>query len=567
MTIVFTGIANFQQKKILSSMVEGLGGKVEFRRRAKKGEVALLAEASDIQLVKGSTDMDDLYGKLRDYKGLDCFVIHHPRGLLDNPDIFRSLASELERAIRFAKKEWVPPLPDYDSYTIGFMETLELCENDYIVALDIETDGLNPWKNEILTIGLSGKPGTGGAFDFTKLTRKGKKLLEMYLKDKMIIMHNHQFDQPFLGLHGVKVWTFRDTMFMHYLTDERKGTHGLKNLVYDYLGEYGIDVRKNRKVWDSGDEGKRSIMLYNAADVDGTIWLYKNLQKELEKIQITLLDGTLMPGASEFIRFYISGIKTSRDQLAFLKNKWEKIIAEKDVILKKYCPEDVNLNSVPQVKKILFDDLKLKKMSHKKKLSQKLIGEKIEEASKIAPPDSIDVWKSTSTIQTSKMTNDSTSGFMLHWLGLQHEFPLELARRRLIQKRMGAYHDGILKVLDEDDLLHIQYKMITTRTGRLSSSPSIHGIPKDKDIKKMFIARPGMTWIAADYSQAEVRMLAHFTNDSNLISSLEGDIHYNNMKKLFTLNDRDIDRMDPSRIQFLRRAAKTIKRNSENCRL
>ena len=96
---------------------------------------------------------------------------------------------------------------------------------------------------------------------------------------------------------------------------------------------------------------------------------------------------------------------------------------------------------------------------------------------------------------------------------------------------------------------------------RLSSSdPNLHGIPKDDAIKEIFIPRDNFTIIAADYSTAEVRMLAHLSKDKNLIKACNegGDIHEANMKMMFDFTEDKIKELSHEQLKFYRRAAKTI---------
>ena len=92
-----------------------------------------------------------------------------------------------------------------------------------------------------------------------------------------------------------------------------------------------------------------------------------------------------------------------------------------------------------------------------------------------------------------------------------------------------------------------------------STGPNIHGMPRKKVIKDIFIADPGYTLIHADYSQAEIRMMAHFAKDKNLMKAMqEQDIHRAISKELFSLTDEQLDAMPDEEVKFKRRAAKTI---------
>lgn len=555
--INFCGIYSINQKSLVKKIMSNFKfASVSFEREIDPDAINLLSDKEDIAQFKKGKKLEDV--QMRFFEP-NVFIVHHVKELFSNPDNFRSFCKEIDLAVRCARGQWKVPTPPYDDYIIGSMrEVLDEFSDAKRLSVDIETFGLDPRKGKIVTLGLSDGPGRAGAFDYIHLTKKEKYLLDDFLRDKECGFHNGQYDVPWLMMDGIIPNYTWDTMFKSYVQDERKGVHGLKYLAYEWMGDYGIDVKKMKQSWD---DSPYAVMKYNAADCDGTMHVLRSLEESEDEKDKFVHDKILMPAAHHFISLYMEGLRCSKDQLALLKKRWDNQIKEFDEKLYKFCGEEINLASVPQVKKILFDKLKLKKMSPRSgKMSQELIQMRIDEATPIASKEAIECWKSTPATTTKNMTPESTSLFMLHWLGLQHEFPNILSKRRLIEKRIGAYHDGILERLWNDEFLSSTYKLIGTRTGRLSSSdPNLHGTPKDDDIKDIFIAREGFTLIAADYSQAEVRMLAHLAQDENLrIACVDGDIHENNMKSMFELSPEAIAALSHEQLKFYRRAAKTI---------
>ena len=553
----FVGIYSIKQKSLIKKIVANFKfADVEFGREHDPDAINLVSDKEDIAPYKKGKKLEDV--QMRFFEP-NVFIVHHVKELFINPDSFRSFCKEIDLAVRCARGLWTVPTPPYDDYIIGRMtEVLDEFSDAKRVAVDIETFGLNPREGQIVTLGIGDKPGHAGAFDYLHLTKKEKFLLDDFLQEKNCDFHNGQYDVPWLMLDGITPNYTGDTMFKSYVQDERKGVHGLKYLSYEWMGDYGIDVKRMRQAWD---ENPFAVMKYNAADCDGTCHVRDWLEGEEDEKDLFVHDSILMPAAHHFISLFMEGLRCSKDQLDVLKKRWDGQIVEFDEKLHKFCGEETNLASVPQVKKILFDSLKLKKMSPRNgKMSQELIQRKIDEAMPISSKEAIECWKSTPATTTKNMTPESTSLFMLHWLGLQHEFPNVLAKRRLIEKRIGAYHDGILERLWDNEFLSSTYKLIGTRTGRLSSSdPNLHGTPKDDDIKDIFIAREGFTMIAADYSQAEVRMLAHLAQDENLRRAcVDADVHENNMRSMFELTSEAIAELNHEQLKFYRRAAKTI---------
>jgi DNA polymerase-1 len=219
--------------------------------------------------------------------------------------------------------------------------------------------------------------------------------------------------------------------------------------------------------------------------------------------------------------------------------------------------ETLNLRSSKQVQEFLFDTLGLETMPCDSEGSVSM-ETALEETSQVQDEDVQEFWRTSQFKRGTKAR--STGTYMLFWLAQQHEFPRLMVRHRILSKQYGAYHDGYVRLMDETNRIRPRYRLHGTRTGRLSSTdPNIHGMPRRKQIKRIFVADPGMTLIAPDYSQAEIRMVAHLADDDSLIAALDGqDIHYEISKRLFGMTDAQMKALSDEERSIKRRAAKTI---------
>jgi len=546
--------------------------------------VIALGNTAMSALLGGGAGITRRHGMYEDVETPNGFIVGviptlHPAGILRMPDGFRDLADDLSFAIAVSKGEQEPVVqPPYDDFTIvNTTETLHqlldrLAESEE-VAIDLETTGLDPRVGDILSCAFTFGDLETFVIDWFELSPKTRKILCAEMNDCKGVYHNGQFDVQWLWEKGAAVGIVADTMLAHYCLDERKGGHGLKRLATAYFQapEYDAEVRATledgRKAplalsshdWATDGGLCERVMRYNGADSYYTMRLWQRLRTEMNEDDVTWVhDAILIPAVRHFIRLEMDGMLVDTDYLQQVGEEWMTEILSLEDKLRRYPgAETLNLRSSKQVQEFLFDTLGLETMPCDAEGGVSM-ETALEMTSGVQDEDAQEFWRTSQFKRGTKAR--STGTYMLFWLAQQHEFPRLMVRHRILSKQYGAYHDGYVRLMDETNRIRPRYRLHGTRTGRLSSTdPNIHGMPRRKQIKRIFMADPGMTLIAPDYSQAEIRMVAHLADDDSLIAALKGqDIHYEISKKLFGMTDAQMKALSEEERSIKRRAAKTI---------
>lgn len=497
--------------------------------------------------------------------------IQHPEDVIERPSRFRDLADGLKyvQSILDGEPPYVdPPYENYllitdENYAPFERRLVELADRGARVAIDIETTGLDVLDGQILTVALSWQEGTAVVLDWDAcfgddLARL--RMLDDLLSDCTCIYHNAQFDAHWLRRRGLpNVRIDGDTMLMHYCLDERQGHHGLKELAHLYYRApaYGEEVDVENLV----DEDIDDLRKYNGADADYTWRLDRDFSSALCEEDVEQVhDGILVPAVEHFIEFEDRGMLIDREYLEQCKTEWGQEYEDLEDELRSFDgAEELNLRSPKQVSEYLYGTLELEQMpanrrgyvdqSEIQRLTAEVDDEEAQEYFRSAPATAY-----------AKLKPTSTNAYMLWWLAQQHDFPRVLVKLRDVQKRLDSYCYGILDCMSRDGRLRPSVLLHGTKTGRLSvHGPNIHGIPKDKRVKNLFVADPGYLLVHADYSQAEIRMVAHYAQDETLIQALEDDdIHSAIARELFGMTREQQDALPDGERKVRRRAAKTI---------
>jgi len=403
----------------------------------------------------------------------------------------------------------------YEFYqeTSGFKTYLQkLVDGNYpVIALDTETSALSCRDGYLLGISLSHKIDQGVYAHADCVDEECIALMQNLLDTRAVVLHNAKFDMHFLTYHlnlNFIGRNIQDTMIMHYLLDERQGTHGLKSLTMKYgtLGDYDRELDEYRRAyctehsigladfsydlfpWDV-------IKIYAAKDTDATMAIYNKFQPVLESNpRLFNCYNTLMLPALHFLtKMENRGIPISKSRLVLGK----KLLTDELDILEKELysyPEvhalesmqgDVFLpGSVKQLRILLFDLLSLK--------------------------------------PTGKLTKTgaiSTDSEVLKELSEQHKLPGLILEVRQKTKLKNTYIDKLLPVIDKDSRVRTGFNLTSTTSGRLSSSGkfNMQQLPRDNPIIKGCVKAPeGYKIVAVDLSTAEVYYAAVLSNDTNM---------------------------------------------------
>ena len=412
-------------------------------------------------------------------------------------------------------------------------------ENIGYVSFDTETNSLDAMNADMIGFSLCTSENDACYVPLLHTNEGGRQLkfdqaieiLRQILEDEGIkkILHNMKYDALVIDKYNIKIKNFDDTMLMSYSLGSGGVRHKLDTLIKYYFNH---DAMSFKELIGSGKDKKTFQELsieeagkYAAEDADMTLRLWKKIKSSISKNkQVKIYEIIEKPLIKVLLQMEKNGISIDINRLSKLSKTFESKLLELEKLCFNLIDEEVNLGSPKQVGEILFEKLNL--------------------------PGG----KRTSTGSWS--TNAST----LEDLANQgHEFPKLLLEWRALSKLKTTYTDTLPTYLnDSTKRIHSSFAMATTSTGRLASSdPNLQNIPiRSEDgrmIRRAFIPNDGNVLISSDYSQIELRLIAHIANEENLIKAFHEkiDIHAATASEVFNIN---INEMTPE----IRRNAKAI---------
>jgi DNA polymerase-1 len=328
-----------------------------------------------------------------------------------------------------------------------------------------------------------------------------------------------------IGLAGVVF----DTMVASYLIDPSKRAHNLDQIALDFLDHRCIPfeevVGRRRGVETFAEASLEQAGPYACEDADVTRLAHRVLARRIEELGLGDLMGSVeLPLVPVLMRMEMRGVAVDTGRLREFSKALEHRLEALESGICALAGERFNINSSQQLGSVLFDKLKLP--------TQK---------------------------KTRKKTGYSTDVDVLTALAPLHELPAMVLQHRTLAKLKSTYADALVSLVHpKTGRIHTSYNQTVTATGRLSSSePNLQNIPirteEGLEIRRAFVARPGWRLLSADYSQIELRILAHCSEDERLIRAFrEGeDIHTRTASEVFGI--------EPERVTAeLRRQAKAI---------
>jgi DNA polymerase I len=409
-------------------------------------------------------------------------------------------------------------------------QLIEYLKEKSIFAIDTETTGLNTLKDELVgisfcaEIGLSFYIPVNHKNEHLKLSKDEiiselKELLEDEEYQK--ILHNAKFDILVLHTAGIKLkGLIFDTIIAANLISEEWQRINLAQLSYDYLNDEMLsfeEVVKANKYKDFSFVPTELATQYAAADAHQTFALKNILEKKLkEKNLLNLFNTIEMPLVSVLTKMEKCGIYLETKELIKLEKSIDIELKDIEGKIKLFVDQEdnINLNSPKQIEEFLFEKLKLPKQK-----------------------------------KSFKKTGYSTDQEVLTSLSYLHPAPGLILKYRELYKLKSTYIGGLPKYINsKDKRVHTSLSQISTSTGRLASSePNLQNIPANnsiyaKQLRGAFKSEPGHIFISADYSQIELRVLAHISKDENLERSFlqDLDIHAITASKIFDISLTDV---------------------------
>ena len=417
-------------------------------------------------------------------------------------------------------------------------EKLDACK---VFAIDTETDSLNTVSANLVGISLSVKEGEGCYIPLKHEYEGCPTQIDLELAVSIIgssieknkhkaVGQNLKFDIPILARHGITLDTFHaDTMLMSYVLNSTATRHGMDKLAEFYLNYTTVKYKEvtgtaSKQINFSAVEIEVASN-YAAEDADITLRLFNKLEDLLKDkpTQLNLLNDIEYPLVHVLSKIEQNGAKIDKDKLAEHSKELSEKIADLSAQAFVISGEEFNLDSPKQLLEILYEKLKLP------------------------------ILKKTPKGQPS--TNEET----LQRLSEEYELPGIILQYRTLAKLKSTYTDSLIKI--ENPLtkrIHTSYQQAVTSTGRLSSTePNLQNIPirtaEGRRIREAFVPEKGNVLISADYSQIELRIMAHLSKDKNLTHAFNNnlDIHSATAAEVFGVNLEDVT-------QDQRRSAKAI---------
>lgn len=417
------------------------------------------------------------------------------------------------------------------------------------VALDTETTGLDEMQVDLVGICLATDPGQACYVPLTHKSSEGDglfaddrlaegqmaeqealSLLKPVLEDDSILKigQNMKYDAKILKRYGISVAPIDDTMLMSYALNAGLHQHGMDALSDRYLDHQPIPIKdllgsgKSMITFDKVplDKAKQ----YAAEDADITLRLWKILKPQLHAKKVTTVYETLeRPLSPVLAEMEMYGVKVDRDVLSRMSNAFAQKMAGLEAEIHALAGETFNVGSPKQLGEILFDKMGLEG------------GKK------------------------GKTGAYATGADVLEDLATEYELPGRVLDWRQLSKLKSTYTDSLQEHINpETGRVHTSYVQTGANTGRLASTdPNLQNIPvrteEGRRIREAFIAEEGKKLLSLDYSQIELRILAHIADIPALKQAFEEgqDIHAATASEMFNV---PMEEMTPE----IRRQAKAI---------
>ena len=504
---------------------------------------------------KGGSDVTPFFGDTPDGAPADAKAEVDPFADLDLPDappkpkapteatpttLVAARAAESVKPFDTASYETVTTVESLDSWIAEAVEA-------GIVAVDTETTALDANKADLVGVSLATAPGRAcyiplshrggedlfgggllpGQLSWEAVQARLKPLLEN--PSVLKIGQNVKYDWLVLARHGIEVRPFDDTMLISYVLDAGKGSHGMDELARRHLGHQPItfaDVAgtgRQKVTFDKVALDKATA--YAAEDADVTLRLWRLMKPRLAaERRATVYETLERPLVPVLARMEREGIKVDRQMLSRLSGDFAQSLARLEDEIQEMAGEKFSVSSPKQIGDILFGKMGLP-------------------GAKKTPSGQ---WATPATL-------------LEELAGQGLELPRKILDWRQLSKLKSTYTDSLQEHADrETDRVHTSFALAATTTGRLSSSdPNLQNIPvrteEGRRIRQAFVADAGHKLISADYSQIELRLLAHIADIPQLRQAFEDgiDIHAATASAMFGV---PLDQMTSD----LRRKAKTI---------
>lgn len=402
------------------------------------------------------------------------------------------------------------------------------------LSLDTETTGTDAMTAELVGLSFAVEEFEAYYIPVPPEREEAQKIVDIFKPayenpSSLKTGQNIKYDMLVLARYGVDIkGKMFDTMVAHYVLQPEL-PHNMDALAEQYLGYSTIKIEeligpKGKKQKNMRDLPPGDVYEYACEDADVTLRLKNALHDELVRNDaIQLFEEVEMPLVRVLAAMELTGVRIDTETLRETSELFTLRMNKLEEEVFALAGESFNLSSPKQVGEILFDKLKIDERAKRTKTGQYVTSEEVLE--KLRP---------------------------------RHEIVDRILNYRGLKKLTSTYVDSLPTLINPSTgKIHTSFNQTVTSTGRLSSSnPNLQNIPvrgdDGKEIRKAFIPEPGCTFFSADYSQIELRIMAHLSGDKHMIEAfLEGDdIHASTAAKIYHKPIGDVTRDE-------RRKAKT----------
>ena len=507
--------------KVKGKLREKVEGAVEDIKMSKflatiRTDVPVDVKMDDLKLTEpDNAKLDEIFTEL-EFKSFANRVLKKPQKVQTNPtgelDLFGAQPSDVQDEKKNTSFETIKTV----SHTYKLIETEEDARNLYdylitkrILSLDTETTSTSAIDAELVGLSFAIEEGKAFYVAIPNEREKAERIVNIFKPlyestEILKIGQNIKYDMEVLMNYGVRLAApMFDTMIAHYvLQPEQK--HNMDTLAETLLHYQTIHIDeligpKGKSQRNMRDLPPSAVCDYAAEDADVTLRLYNVLKPRLKEADVEELFYNIeMPLVPVLAEMEMNGVRLDTGALAETSKVLTERMQQIEQSIYELAGHEFNIASPKQVGEVLFGEMKIVEKPKKTKTGQYVTSEEV-----------------------------------LQQLRSKAPIVDHILEHRGLKKLLGTYVDALPKLINpRTGHIHTSFNQAVTATGRLSSSdPNLQNIPvrgeDGKEIRKCFIPEPGQLFFSADYSQIELRVMAHLSGDKNMIEAFrEGyDIH------------------------------------------
>ncbi len=444
-------------------------------------------------------------------------------------DLFAENPTEGEVGPKFSNLRGLKSTPHEYHLIENKDDMRKICEkflSEKNLVLDTETTSLTPIDAKLVGMSFSVKEGEAFYVAVPQDETEAQKIVDIFkpvLENEEIgkIGQNLKYDYEVLANYGVRLkGKMFDTMIAHYLIQPELH-HNMDYLAEIYLGYQTIHIDeligpKGKTQKSMRDLSPAEVYEYACEDADITLQLKNKLEPELKKMGVEELFYNIeMPLMPILADMELGGVRIDTESLKETSRMLTSRLIDIETRIYELAGGEFNIASPKQVGEILFDKLKIIEKAKKTQRGQYVTSEEV-----------------------------------LQQLRNKHEIVAKILEHRGLKKLLGTYVDALPKLINpKTGHIHTSFNQAITATGRLSSSdPNLQNIPvrgeDGKEIRKAFIPEPGCLFFSADYSQIELRVMAHLSGDDNMIKAFKDghDIHAATAANIYKVGIDEVSR-------------------------